>query len=84
MNKEVGKINVEVLKKFNQPGPRYTSYPTAPLFSNEFSAEDFTREIAATNSAENTSDISLYLHFPFCEQLCYFCGYIEQETKARA
>ncbi|MBA4122242.1 MAG: oxygen-independent coproporphyrinogen III oxidase [Acidobacteria bacterium] len=74
MNKEVGKINVEVLKKFNQPGPRYTSYPTAPLFSNEFSAEDFTREIAATNSAENTSDISLYLHFPFCEQLCYFCG----------
>ncbi|CAN5683725.1 oxygen-independent coproporphyrinogen III oxidase [soil metagenome] len=74
MNKEVGEINVEVLKKFNQPGPRYTSYPTAPLFSNEFSAEDYTREIVATNSAENTSDISLYLHFPFCEQLCYFCG----------
>lgn len=74
MNKEVGNINVGVLKKFNQPGPRYTSYPTAPLFSNEFTAEDFTAEIDSTNAPANTSEISLYLHFPFCEQLCYFCG----------
>ena len=71
MDKE---LNVEVLKKFNQQGPRYTSYPTAPLFSNEFTAEDYTAEIRRTNSAANESDISLYLHFPFCEQLCYFCG----------
>jgi len=71
MDKE---LNVEVLKKFNQQGPRYTSYPTAPLFSNEFTAKDYTAEIRRTNSAANESDISLYLHFPFCEQLCYFCG----------
>jgi oxygen-independent coproporphyrinogen III oxidase len=68
------KIDVEVLKKFNQPGPRYTSYPTAPLFSPEFTSADFKREIIETNSNANTGGLSLYFHFPFCEKLCYFCG----------
>jgi oxygen-independent coproporphyrinogen-3 oxidase len=67
-------IDIDVLKKFNQPGPRYTSYPTAPLFSPEFTAEDFRREIVETNAASNPTDLSLYFHFPFCERLCYFCG----------
>ncbi len=67
-------IDIDVLKKFNQPGPRYTSYPTAPLFSPDFTAEDFKNEIVNTNSEANTSDLSLYFHFPFCESLCYFCG----------
>ena len=38
------KIDFEVLKKFNQQGPRYTSYPTAPLFSKSFTGEDYSRE----------------------------------------
>jgi len=68
-------IDIDVLKKFNQPGPRYTSYPTAPVFSPDFTAEDFRNEIIDTNSdATNASEISLYFHFPFCESLCYFCG----------
>ncbi len=67
-------IDIDVLKKFNQPGPRYTSYPTAPLFSPEFTASDYEKEIIETNSDHNSSDISLYFHFPFCEKLCYFCG----------
>jgi oxygen-independent coproporphyrinogen III oxidase len=71
---DFNKIDVDILKKFNQPGPRYTSYPTAPLFSPEFTAEDFTREVIETNSKSNGSDLSLYFHFPFCEKLCYFCG----------
>ncbi len=66
-------IDLEILKKYNQPGPRYTSYPTAPLFSTDFTARDFTQEIIETN-IETASDISLYFHFPFCESLCYFCG----------
>ena len=66
-------IDLEILKKYNQPGPRYTSYPTAPLFSGDFTARDFTQEIIETNR-EAASDISLYFHFPFCESLCYFCG----------
>ncbi|HXG85138.1 MAG TPA: oxygen-independent coproporphyrinogen III oxidase [Pyrinomonadaceae bacterium] len=71
--KDFSEIDLEILKKYNQPGPRYTSYPTAPLFSSDFTAADFTREIIETNS-KNASDLSLYFHFPFCESLCYFCG----------
>jgi oxygen-independent coproporphyrinogen-3 oxidase len=70
----LNEIDIDVLKKFNQPGPRYTSYPTAPLFSPDFTAEDFKNEIINTNSESNLSDLSLYFHFPFCESLCYFCG----------
>ena len=67
-------IDFDVLKKFNQQGPRYTSYPTAPLFSKEFTAADFTREIVETNASPDGQPLSLYFHFPFCEKLCYFCG----------
>lgn len=72
--KDFGDIDIELLKRFNQPGPRYTSYPTAPVFSDKFTAEDFEREIVETNKAENSAPISLYFHFPYCEKLCYFCG----------
>jgi oxygen-independent coproporphyrinogen-3 oxidase len=78
------KIDIDVLKRFNQPGPRYTSYPTAPLFSPEFTAADFTREIIETNSAANETAISLYFHFPFCAKLCYFCGCNMLVTSDRA
>jgi oxygen-independent coproporphyrinogen-3 oxidase len=74
MNKEFGEIDIQLLKRFNQPGPRYTSYPTAPLFSPDFTAADYTKEITETNANGNASDISLYFHFPFCAKLCYFCG----------
>ncbi len=67
-------IDFDVLKKFNQQGPRYTSYPTAPLFSREFTGVDYTREIVDTNTAVGGGPISLYFHFPFCEKLCFFCG----------
>ncbi len=72
--KNFGEIDIELLKRFNQPGPRYTSYPTAPLFSLEFNAADFEKEVAETNGADETSELSLYFHFPFCAKLCYFCG----------
>lgn len=67
-------IDFNVLKKFNLQGPRYTSYPTAPMFSPEFTSVDFTDEIANTNSESDAQPLSLYFHFPFCEKLCYFCG----------
>jgi oxygen-independent coproporphyrinogen-3 oxidase len=72
--KDFGEIDIELLKRFNQPGPRYTSYPTAPMFSGEFTEKDFVREIEETNQDANTSPVSLYFHFPFCAKLCYFCG----------
>ena len=76
-------INIEVLKKFNQPGPRYTSYPTAPMFSPLFTAKDFEKEIIETNLPNEISPLSLYFHFPYCEKLCYFCGCNMLVTKNR-
>jgi oxygen-independent coproporphyrinogen III oxidase len=77
-------IDFEVLKRFNRPGPRYTSYPTAPVFTPEFSAEEFRSEIIATNSNGATAPLSLYFHFPFCAKLCYFCGCNMRVTHDRA
>lgn len=76
-------IDVDVLKKFNRPGPRYTSYPTAPIFSPDFTPEDFEREIIETNREANPTDLSLYFHFPFCDTLCYFCGCNMMVTQKR-
>jgi len=67
-------VDLRLLRKYDRPGPRYTSYPTAPLFSGAFGPVDFHREIAATNTRGTTGDVSLYFHFPFCDTLCYFCG----------
>jgi oxygen-independent coproporphyrinogen III oxidase len=62
-----------VIKQFDRPGPRYTSYPTAPVFSTEYNAKRFEDDLIE-NNRNSTSPISLYLHIPFCDTLCYFCG----------
>lgn len=61
-------------KKYDKPGPRYTSYPTAPQFNENFNSEKFLDEIVKTNYGENLPDLSLYFHLPYCDTLCYFCG----------
>lgn len=77
-------IDFNVLKRFNQQGPRYTSYPTAPVFSAEFTGEDYLREIKNTNANGTAAPLSLYFHFPFCKKLCYFCGCNMRVTHDRA
>ncbi|MFN3330688.1 MAG: radical SAM protein, partial [Pyrinomonadaceae bacterium] len=72
--KKMNEEDFRFLEKYNKPGPRYTSYPTAPMFSENFTADDFISEIIETNKDENASPISLYFHFLFCAKLCYFCG----------
>ncbi len=67
-------IDTGLLKKYSRPGPRYTSYPTAPVFSPEFTAADYAEEIRRTNAADAPPPLSLYFHIPFCDTLCYFCG----------
>ena len=67
---EVRDLTSELLKKYNINGPRYTSYPTALEFSEQFSNADF--EVAVNNS--NSDALSLYIHIPFCHSLCYYCG----------
>ncbi len=67
-------INIELIKKYDTPGPRYTSYPTAPHFNDTFTYRDFLDEIQKTNQGRDLPDLSLYFHIPFCDTLCYFCG----------
>ena len=67
-------IDLEMIKKYDRPGPRYTSYPTAPQFNNSFTPENFRDEITRTNGNGSAPDLSLYYHLPFCDTLCYFCG----------
>lgn len=68
------KVNLEKFKKYDKPGPRYTSYPTAPHFTEKFTYENYLDEIVKTNYGDNLPDLSLYFHLPFCDTLCYFCG----------
>jgi oxygen-independent coproporphyrinogen III oxidase len=77
-------VDVGLLKKYDRPGPRYTSYPTAPLFNESFSADDYRRAIVDTNRPDSQSDLSLYFHFPFCDTLCYFCGCTMMVTRDRS
>jgi oxygen-independent coproporphyrinogen-3 oxidase len=68
------KIDFGLVKKYDRPGPRYTSYPTAPHFTEDFNREDFFEAIKEANFRENKNDLSLYFHLPYCDTLCYFCG----------
>ena len=67
-------INVDLIKKYDKPGPRYTSYPPATHFNDSFTHRNFTEEIVRTNSVSDFPDLSLYFHLPYCDSLCYFCG----------
>jgi oxygen-independent coproporphyrinogen-3 oxidase len=67
-------IDLAKYKKYNKPGPRYTSYPTAPQFTEKFTHTDFLDEVITTTNNENPPNLSLYFHLPYCDTLCYFCG----------
>jgi oxygen-independent coproporphyrinogen-3 oxidase len=66
-------INLDLVRKYNQPGPRYTSYPPATRFAPSFSKEDFLERIRLNNET-SAGNISLYFHLPFCRSLCWYCG----------
>src|SRR5450432_4505147 len=65
-------VDIEQVKKYNVPGPRYTSYPAANHFKAGFDEKTVTERLAADNAAER--DLSLYFHVPFCQTLCWYCG----------
>ena len=64
-------VDLDLIRKYNVPAPRYTSYPPATLFA-EISAESMLERIRADD--QSTRDLSLYFHLPFCQTLCWFCG----------
>jgi len=65
-------VDLDLVRKHNIAGPRYTSYPPATKFTESFSREKLLRHIKKNN--KTLRDLSLYFHIPFCESLCWFCG----------
>jgi oxygen-independent coproporphyrinogen-3 oxidase len=76
-------MSTSLVQKYNVPGPRYTSYPTVPYWEDEnFSVETWRSSFLKSFEESNTSEgISLYVHLPFCESLCTFCGCHKRITK---
>ncbi|APS39545.1 oxygen-independent coproporphyrinogen III oxidase [Salegentibacter sp. T436] len=73
-------MSSNLISKYNVPGPRYTSYPTVPYWDdNTFSASAW--EHSLKRSFQENREISLYIHLPFCESLCTFCGCNKRITK---
>ncbi|ENU17847.1 oxygen-independent coproporphyrinogen III oxidase [Acinetobacter lwoffii] len=72
-----------LIQKYNVPGPRYTSYPTVPYWEEQnFSLEQWKQTLKKSFDESNQSEgISLYIHLPFCESLCTFCGCHKRVTK---
>ena len=66
------RVGEEFLAKYNRPGPRYTSYPTAPVWNDAFGPDDLEKVHAEAENAK--TPVSLYMHIPFCESLCLFCA----------
>ncbi len=75
-------IDFEKFAKYSKPGPRYTSYPTAPEFNEDFDDKAYIKEL---QSQDKNRPLSLYFHLPFCRSACYFCGcnvvYTSKEDK---
>jgi len=71
-------ISADLLRRLDQPGPRYTSYPTADRFNEAFGPADYQRALRsrAQGAARNAgvAALSLYVHIPFCESVCYYCA----------
>ncbi len=66
------KVDLELVKKYNVAGPRYTSYPPATKFTEAVTWPEMAERILENNRTER--DLSLYFHIPFCETLCWYCG----------
>ena len=63
----------ELVKKYDKAGPRYTSYPTAPEWSDQYGPGDYIEALQAA-SGQTDEPLSFYLHIPFCRKRCWFCG----------
>lgn len=66
-------MNQEILNKYSIPVPRYTSYPPANFFDESFTSEKYLAAIGKSND-QQPQHISIYIHIPFCYQMCYYCG----------
>ncbi|MES0372050.1 MAG: oxygen-independent coproporphyrinogen III oxidase [Mariprofundaceae bacterium] len=72
-------FNLDLIKKYDQAGPRYTSYPTAPMFHKGINADVYAETLKAAGKVD--APLSLYIHIPFCNTVCYYCGCNKIATK---
>jgi oxygen-independent coproporphyrinogen-3 oxidase len=69
---DIMELATALLEKYSKAGPRYTSYPTAPYFTEKFGEKEWHEELTRTQNEGR--DLSVYVHIPFCDTLCYYCG----------
>ncbi len=74
-------FNLELIHKYDKAGPRYTSYPTAPMFHAGIGGDAYAESLA--RAAKSDAPLSIYLHVPFCDTVCYYCGCNKVVTKQR-
>lgn len=74
-------VSPELLSRFDVPGPRYTSYPTADRFVEAFTEQDYIQALEQRRAGSMALPLSLYVHVPFCESVCYYCACNKVITK---
>ena len=67
-------FDTDLVKRYDRPGPRYTSYPPATQFSEEIAETDYVHWATDSNEEPIPRPLSLYVHIPFCNTICYYCA----------
>src|SRR5436190_3562975 len=75
------RFDAELVRKYDRFGPRYTSYPTADRFHSGVRAEQYVNALHVRNQERPTAPLSLYVHIPFCNTICYYCACNKVVTK---
>ena len=79
----IPEFNLDLIKKYDKAGPRYTSYPTAVVFNDKFDSDAYIRQAQNSNISNAAAPLSLYFHIPFCDTLCFYCACNKIATKKR-
>jgi len=77
------RFDADLVRRYDRPGPRYTSYPTAVQFHDRFREPEYRAAAAATNGRTPPAPLSLYVHVPFCQSPCFYCGCTKIITRNR-
>jgi oxygen-independent coproporphyrinogen-3 oxidase len=74
-------FDLDLIRRYDKAGPRYTSYPTAVQFHNDFKATDYQQYALNSNQSIPLKPLSLYIHIPFCDTVCFYCACNKMATK---